>query len=70
MRLTLLTLFLILILFIIGLDQTTAQSASVEDLNNALGFNNTVNDVPEAPLDVLVYILAAIGAVLGIKRFR
>ena len=69
MRLTLLTLFLILVLFIIGLDQTTAQSASIEDLNSALGFDNTVSDVPEAPLDVLVYILAAIGTVLGIKRF-
>ena len=70
MRLTLLTLFLILVIFLISLQQSTAQSADINELNNALGFESAVNDVPESPIQILVYFLALTGAVLGYKRFK
>ena len=42
-----------------------AQAQSLED---ALGFSETVNDVPEAPIHFLIPFLLLIGGYLGVKK--
>ena len=70
MRLTILTLFLILVVFLISLQQSTAQSADINELNNALGFESTVNDVPESPIHLLVWLGLILGGFLGMKKLK
>ena len=56
--------FSFLIIFLVSI-QTQAQS-----LEDALGFTETVNDVPEAPIHFLVPVLLLIGGYLGIKKIK
>ena len=47
-----------------------AQAASLDDLNGALGFDNTVNDVPEAPIHFLVGLGMLAGSYLGFRKLK
>jgi hypothetical protein len=40
------------------------------DLEDALGFTETVNDVPEAPIHLLIPIALGIGVLLGIQKLK
>ena len=65
------TIFLLLcsvVLFCTSLNQTQAQASST-DLESALGFSETVNDVPEAPIDNLLYATLLVGGILGFRKF-
>lgn len=46
---------------------TTAFAQSLED---ALGFTETVNDVPEAPISLLVGLAALIGSFIGFRKLK
>lgn len=56
------------LLFVVN-TQVYAQ-ATAEDLSSALGFQNTVNDVPEAPIDFLISAMAVIGAIYGSRKLK
>ena len=57
------------LLVLISINQVTAQ-ASAGDLSDALGFNETVDDVPEAPIHFLVGFFLAIGTWVGIRKLK
>ena len=40
------------------------------DLEDALGFTETVNDVPEAPIHLFIPILLFAGALWGVKKIK
>lgn len=44
--------------------------ASIEDLNNALGFESTVDDVPESPINFLIGAFFVVATYLGIKKLN
>ncbi len=46
---------------------TTAFAQSLED---ALGFTETVNDVPEAPISLLIGLAALIGSFIGFRKLK
>lgn len=56
---------LLVIVFLFIFSFTQAQS-----LEDALGFNETVNDVPEAPINFLIALGVIIGSFIGIKRLK
>ena len=60
-----LTLSLILCLMLLPL--TSFGQGSLED---ALGFTETVNDVPEAPISGLVALGLAVGSFFGYKKIK
>ncbi len=43
---------------------------NAQSLEDALGFTETVNDVPEAPIHLLIPILLFVGTYLGIKKLK
>ena len=45
-------------------------STFAQNLEDALGFTETVNDVPEAPISMFVGLAALIGSYVGIKRLK
>lgn len=45
----------------------TAEAQSLED---ALGFNDNVQDIPAAPINGLIGIALAAGAYLGFKKLK
>ena len=45
-------------------------STQAQSLEDALGFTETVNDVPEAPIHLLIPIMLFAGAFLGIKKIK
>lgn len=55
---------------VLGAAQVANAQATAEDLNNALGFNNTVNDVPEAPIHFLVGLGMLVGSYLGFRKLK
>ncbi len=55
---------------VLGAAQVANAQANAEDLNNALGFNNTVNDVPEAPIHFLVGLGMLVGSYLGFRKLK
>lgn len=55
---------------VLGATQVANAQATAEDLNNALGFNNTVNDVPEAPIHFLVGLGMLVGSYLGFRKLK
>ena len=54
----------------LGVAQVVNAQASAEDLSSALGFNNTVNDVPEAPIHFLVGLGMLVGSYLGFRKVK
>ncbi len=54
---------------LLGSQLANAQ-AMIDDLNSALGFDNSVNDVPQAPINLLIGAMAMIGAVYGAKKLK
>jgi len=44
--------------------------ASFQDLSDALGFEENVNDVPEAPINMFLGIVALIGSYIGISKLK
>lgn len=63
--------FLVLILVCIAFNLSSfAQQASIEDLNSALGFESTVNDVPESPINFLIGAFIAVGSILGFRKLK
>ncbi len=44
--------------------------ANAQSLEDALGFSETVNDVPEAPIHLLIPVALAIGGYFGIKELK
>ena len=41
-----------------------------QSLEDALGFTETVNDVPEAPISMFVAVATLIGSYIGIKKLK
>jgi len=56
------TLILVLMLVFINMEAQT--------LEDAIGFEETVNDATAAPIHFLISLAMAIGAALGIKKLR
>lgn len=54
---------------LISTDFITAQSSLI-DLEDALGFDKDVKDVPESPIHFLVGIFMVIGTWLGIQKLK
>lgn len=48
----------------------TQLSIGQTDLEDALGFSESVNDVPEAPIHIFIGIAALIGAYIGFKKLK
>ena len=61
------TRFLFVAVLVIVCTNFSYAQASLED---ALGFTETVNDVPEAPIHFLVSLFLAVGAFLGIRKIK
>lgn len=59
---------LILVIAVVFLTTTATQAQT--NLEDALGFTETVNDVPEAPINFLVMAAAIVGSVIGIKKIK
>ena len=59
-------LFLSLMLF----SNLLQAQANFHDLNDALGFEDTVNDVPEAAIQFFIPLALLIGAYLGILKVK
>lgn len=57
------------LLVLISINQVTAQ-ASAGDLSDALGFDEIVDDVTEAPIHFLVWLFLAVGALMGICKLK
>ena len=45
-------------------------SVKAQTLEDALGFTETVNDVPEAPINMLIYAGLVVGSYFGIKKIK
>ena len=45
-------------------------SVKAQTLEDALGFTETVNDVPEAPIHLLIPLALFFGAYVGIKKIK
>lgn len=45
-------------------------NTQAQSLEDALGFSETVNDVPEAPIHFLIPLALFIAAYLGIKKIK
>jgi hypothetical protein len=45
-------------------------SAYGQDLDSAFGFDDNVNDVPAAPIHMLIYLGLAVGGYLGVTKLR
>lgn len=60
----------IVTVFLFNVQDVAAQSASIEDLNSALGFDSTVNDVPESPIHFLVWLGMIVGSYLGFRKLK
>ncbi|MBS3739675.1 MAG: hypothetical protein KGY51_11890 [Psychroflexus sp.] len=43
---------------------------NAQSIDDAFGFEENVDDVPKAPINMLVYIGLIAGSYLGIKRLR
>lgn len=54
---------------LISINQVTAQ-ASAGDLSDALGFDETVDDVTEVPIHYLGGFFLAIGTWVGIRKLK
>lgn len=63
-------LFSLIFMFSLLCCSATFAQASSTDLEDALGFTETVDDVPEAPIHLLIPIAVAIGVVFGIKKLK
>ena len=63
-------LFSIIFMFSLLCCSATFAQASSSELESALGFSETVDDVTEAPIHLLIPIALAIGVVLGIKKLK
>ena len=60
-------LFTLALVSLIGLSSAYGQS----ELEDLFGFDNTnVNDVPEAPIHMLIYLGLVIGGYLGVTKLR
>ena len=59
------TSMIIIILIMMSFNFSFGQS-----LEDALGFSETVNDVPEAPIHLLISLFLGIGVFLGIKKLK
>jgi hypothetical protein len=57
-------------LFVAVLVIVCTNSYGQTSLEDALGFTETVNDVPEAPIHFLVSLFLAVGAFLGIRKIK
>lgn len=64
------TVFFVAVAMFMFVQNINAQSASIEDLNSALGFESTVNDVPESPIHLLVWLGLILGGFLGMKKLK
>jgi hypothetical protein len=61
-------LFTLALVSLIGLSSAYGQSSEFEGL---FGFDDTnVNDVPEAPIHMLIYLGLVIGGYLGVTKLR
>jgi hypothetical protein len=58
-------IFTLALVSLIGLS-----SAYGQNLNDAFGFDDNVNDVPAAPIHFLVYAGMLIGAYLGLNKLK
>ena len=55
---------------VLGFAQVANAQASADDLNSALGFDSTVNDVPESPIHFLVWLGMIVGSYLGFRKLK
>lgn len=62
------SVYIITLLILLVITETTHAQASTEDLNDALGFDNSVSDVPEAPIHFLIGLGMLVGTYLGFKK--
>lgn len=63
------SIFLVIIMLVFFSEAMQAQ-ASFQDLNDALGFEEQVNDVPEAPINMFLAIFALVASFLGIRKLK
>lgn len=55
---------------VLGAAQVANAQASANELNSALGFDSTVNDVPESPIHFLVWLGMIVGSYLGFRKLK
>lgn len=60
-------LFTFLLLFVCNF--LVAQTG-VSEIDDAIGFNPVVADVPDAPINFLIYILAITAGALSLKKLK
>jgi hypothetical protein len=47
-----------------------AVQVNAQGLEDAIGFEDTINDAPAAPIHFLIPLAMAVGAFLGIKKLK
>lgn len=52
------------------LTQVSFGQATSGELSDALGFSETVDDVPEAPISMFIGIAALVGSYLGFRKLK
>lgn len=62
------SVYIITLLILLVITETTHAQASTEDLNDALGFDNSVSDVPEAPIHFLIGFAMLIAVYIGYNK--
>lgn len=60
----------IIILGFITSPQIVNAQTGLSDLEDALGFDETVNDVPEAPIHIFVGFGLLVGSIFGIRKIK
>ena len=62
--------FIVLSLVLVALPFVATGQADFSDLENALGFNDQVNDVPESPINGLIALGMAVASYIGYRKFK
>jgi hypothetical protein len=63
-------IYIITILLVFVTIQVTHAQASIADLNDAIGFDSTIDDVPEAPIHFLVGLGMLVGTCIGFRKTK
>lgn len=61
---------LIIFIALLGFVHLASAQSSSTDLENALGFSETVNDVPEAPINFIIPLLIIAGLTLAYFKWN
>ncbi|MGM0634695.1 MAG: hypothetical protein ACQESK_01420 [Bacteroidota bacterium] len=62
--------YILAVLLIFFTVQVTIAQSSQSDIEDLVGFDNTVDDTAEAPIHFLIPFFMLIGAYLGIKKLK